>query len=82
MKRTGWYSGNQKPIRLGVYERYYQFGARGEIYFCYFDGFVWLVGAKLAMDAMNAAMNSYPHDECAMQILPWRGLRKDFKFAY
>ena len=35
MKRTEWYSGDQKPVRKGVYERDYR---TRNTFYCYWDG--------------------------------------------
>ena len=66
MKRTGWYNGFQKPVRVGYYERDYwlNFGEEKAMQ-SYWDGTAWgLEGTDLV----------YTH-----QHLPWRGLIKEVK---
>jgi hypothetical protein len=63
MKRTKWYGGYQKPVRVGEYERDYWLS--GDILKDWWDGTLWgLEGTDLA----------YEH-----QHLPWRGLTKEAK---
>ena len=40
MKLTGWYSGRQRPARMGMYERSYF----EEVYYCHWNGKRWGIG--------------------------------------
>jgi hypothetical protein len=67
MKRTKWYNGYQKPVRVGYYERDYwlNLGEELTVTQCYWNGTTWgLEGTDLV----------YTH-----QHLPWRGLTKEAK---
>jgi hypothetical protein len=68
MKLTGWYRGNQKPVRVGVYERDY--GSVVSSY-CFWDGRKFSMGfytLKKAEDFCGWESNE--------QNLPWRGVAK------
>ena len=60
MKLTGWYQGDQKPVRVGYYERQY-FG--GATKFDYWAGKIWISYP----DSMF---------EIYSQKLKWRGVAK------
>lgn len=63
MVRTGWYKGDQTPIRVGPYERQYPAPAGSDfIYLSYWDGKCWN-GSRYR--------ESVPSH---FQELPWRGL--------
>lgn len=66
MKKTPWFDGSVKPVRVGVYER--TFGS-GETHFSKWDGKRWNQFGNLlyASRQMNAS---------GWQNLPWRGLTK------
>jgi len=64
MKRTGWYNGDQKPVRVGEYERS-DYTLYGFIDRDWWDGELWLL-----------AEDGYAIPE---QHLPWRGLTKELK---
>lgn len=67
MKRTQWYGGFQRPVRVGYYERDYwlNFGEESTVLQDYWNGSLWgLEGTDLV----------YTH-----QHLPWRGLTKEAK---
>jgi hypothetical protein len=73
MKRTRWYSGDQKPAYVGVYER--KFGKASGYYpnttfFTRWDGKDWR-GNAVTVDGADAQTRVafLPH-------LPWRGLVK------
>ena len=63
MKRTKWYNGYQKPVRVGYYERDYW--VAGEVHQDFWDGYMWILeGTNLV---------------CKYQFLSWRGLTKEAK---
>lgn len=68
MKLTGWYSGNQKPVRKGVYERYYKF-IKHRVY-CKWNGEFWFSPSYSANEAILSKFESVYQD------LPWQGLAK------
>lgn len=65
---TGWISGDQKPVRDGVYLRKYPKYQR----LCFFRGGVWKVGDK----AFTGTADDYWWTS-DLQNLPWRGLNFD-----
>lgn len=67
MKLTPWFSGDQKPVRVGVYLRDYGDG----VFWCYWNGIDWCVGSIFADKAMFCT-------DCItlFQNLPWRGVMK------
>lgn len=69
MKLTGWYSGEQKPARVGVYQRKGQYS----IMYCYWNGRNWRVGFPNKKDAFFWA-----DSPCVSmhEDLPWRGVAK------
>lgn len=68
MKTTDWYRGDQKPARVGVYQRADDYG----IVYCYWDT-IWFVGfehekyAHFWADSASVSMR---------QDWPWRGVAK------
>jgi hypothetical protein len=72
MKLTDWYSGDQKPVYVGVYQREYEDGETVERY-CYWDG-------KLFSAAFLTMGQAYEFAGCTSislaQDLPWRGVCK------
>jgi hypothetical protein len=67
MKLTGWYRGDQKPVRVGVYKRRCKGGR-----FSLWDGRTWSLGFYDA--GLCAAFGCIvPASE---QALPWRGVAK------
>lgn len=71
MKRTGWYRGDQKPVRVGPYERAY--GDDIHVY-CFYDGEAFSVAGESPEEAED-----YRFTVSAHQNLPWRGLAKEPK---
>lgn len=71
MKVTDWYTGDQKPVRVGVYERAYSY--KLYILYCYWNGKLFscayrdLELAKSMSDYFRSSLN---------QNLPWRGIAK------
>ena len=63
MKRTGWYGGYQKPVRVGEYERDYWLS--GDVLKDIWDGRVWV-------EPVTGFVRRQQH-------LPWRGLTKEAK---
>ena len=64
--RTDWFPGNVKPVRVGVYQRQYDW----LLAFSYWDGKHW--GWTEPGTAKQAAEYRYPQSR--EQELPWRGL--------
>lgn len=77
MKLTEWYNGDQKPVRVGVYERSYDlypsFITRSYSYFCWWDGRGFGMGQNSAKLCDNLKMSE---GASVMQDLPWRGVQK------
>ena len=75
MKRTGWYNGTQKPVRVGVYERDYGTLLLTFNYFAYWDGKRWYCSMYSARGAYEARTLQFdwPSEH---QKLPWRGVVK------
>jgi hypothetical protein len=70
MKLTDWYSGNQKPVRVGVYER--EYGTKDRFY-CYWNGYVFGCADE---SPCNAWVKHFVAGDSLMQYLPWRGVAK------
>jgi len=70
MKRTGWYRGDQKPVRVGVYERKYSVG----VGYCFYCRGLFSMSATTPQKAYT--LRVVPS---AVQDLPWRGLAKEPK---
>ncbi len=73
MKLTPWFTGDQKPVRVGVYQRK---NSRHEQYvtathYSYWDGAEWCASAH---DTLLA--KSYCAYASLSQNLPWRGVMK------
>ena len=75
MKRTKWYDGEQKPVRVGVYERDYSTLLLSFNYYAYWDGKRWYSATSTARgaEAMRLLLCDWPSDH---QKLPWRGVVK------
>ena len=72
MKLTGWYSGNQKPARVGVYQ---QFGVdRKTVGYQYWNGNLWFSWCYTP-DAAYRARKGCPVAFC-YQDDKWRGVDK------
>ncbi len=71
MKLTPWFSGDQKPVRVGVYQRDI-FGKGIEVY-SYWNGNYWCFYSS---SVSGAVMKDGLHLESAEQNLPWRGVMK------
>lgn len=69
MKLTDWYDGSQKPARVGVYERTYDYGI--EFRYCYWDGIYWSCGCDVQENAVL-----FRDRRSIEQSLPWRGIAK------
>lgn len=74
MNRTGWYSGDQKPARPGVYEREYT-GNKAVLY-CYWSGTDWCLCSYFSSSAF---VYGRQRSVSTNQSLPWRGLTKESK---
>ncbi|WP_395005814.1 hypothetical protein [Undibacterium sp.] len=69
MKLTGWYRGEQKPVRVGFYQREDHYG----IIYAYWNGRHWRVGFPIYENAFFWA--DLPCGSM-YQDLPWRGVAK------
>jgi hypothetical protein len=69
MKLTQWFSGDVKPVHIGVYERRLKFTT--DVYYSLWDGENWQWLYWTVKDA--AASAGAPS---AFQNLPWRGVLK------
>ena len=65
MKTTPWYPGTVKPVRVGVYERWYPLS--NEAFFSFWTGKFWRAGTK----NINA---TFYERESDFQNFKWRGL--------
>lgn len=65
MKKTGWFSGDQKPVRRGVYQRKH---LNGEVYYSLWDGMFWRLPNPDIVAAGGSKIVS------CFQAFPWRGL--------
>jgi hypothetical protein len=65
MKRTKWYNGFQKPVRIGEYERDYWLSEDVLLVKDIWDGYGWV-------EPVTGFV-------CRQQHLPWRGLTKEAK---
>ena len=70
MKITEWYSGNQKPVRIGIYERDYPDAG---VYYSWWNGLVFGFGAK---GKKEAKFEFDRHEASPVQHIPWRGVAK------
>lgn len=72
IKETGWYTGDQKPTRVGAYKMHSVIGD-GYIY-SWWNGIRWSCGA---LTLSGAYKNRNHISSC--QSLPWCGLTKENK---
>jgi hypothetical protein len=72
---TSWYSGTQKPARIGVYERLVD--ERGYVQYNYWTGLRWAIGGHSPDDAMK-----YSRIASNYQNVAWRGLTPPGLIAY
>lgn len=68
--KTDWYPGAVKPVRRGLYERWFT-GDSYRVRFSYWNGRFWGGWALVAESAMRNRKG-----ESAKQEIPWRGLAK------
>jgi hypothetical protein len=73
MKETGWYSGDQKPVRVGAYQRKYFAKGGWFSWFSWWDGKRFSHSMILLSDCQNNGMKYGYSDR---QDLPWRGVTK------
>ena len=66
-KTTGWYRGDQKPVRVGVYQR--EYAPADPLWYCYWDGWMWGVGWGTVEKAIR-----YQCHKSDVQGKPWRGV--------
>jgi hypothetical protein len=64
---TGWVSGNQLPVQIGVYRR---LSLGGTTRYSFFDGAMWLWNCASISQAVQASSNN----PSLVQTLPWCGL--------
>ena len=70
--KTDWYRGDQKPVRVGVYERQYRPDTDDGL-FCWFDGKFWHGG----FFTIEECLACVPSKLISLsQSLPWRGIKK------
>ncbi len=68
-KLTPWFSGDQKPVRKGVYQRV----AGSDVHiFNYFNGSKWCVGHSRSIEGAHKNRK----DVSGIQDIPWRGVMK------
>lgn len=67
MKLTPWFSGDQKPVRKGVYQRVF----KNKKHYSFFNGMRWFVGSGSPSTA-----RTYEGWDTSFQNLPWRGVMK------
>jgi hypothetical protein len=67
MKLTPWFSGKQKPVRVGLYQR----DIRGIVVYAWWNGHVWSLGDKSKRRVLSFKRHSSYH-----QDLDWRGVMK------
>jgi hypothetical protein len=73
MTETGWYSGDQKPVRVGEYERKYYCSLSGHKYLrCWWDGRAFYQGVAIGVDSSAKVI----YGKSISQNLPWRGVTK------
>jgi hypothetical protein len=70
---TGWYRGDQKPVRVGAYQRKYFSGGGWFFWFSWWDGKRFSTSRILLSDCQNDEMKYGYSDR---QNLPWRGVTK------
>lgn len=66
MKLTGWYSADQKPVRIGWYQRWFTDG----LYYHYWDGEFWRANVSAGPHWRQLNDTPYP---------VWRGLAEPLK---
>ena len=71
-KKTPWFDGSVKPVRVGVYQRRY---SNGLILYSLWDGARWMLNAETANEA--AGTGARWKDASPHQFIPWRGLASD-----
>ena len=73
MKKTAWFPGDVKPVRVGVYQQKDWTGRRiGYQRWDGFDWFAWYTDADRAILSLTKTDAGYQND-------PWRGLASDPK---
>ena len=68
MKETPWFTGDQKPARVGSYERQYKSGI---VFYSWWDGMRF--GLGMSSPAQSFGGSVMPSTD---QNLPWRGIFK------
>ena len=68
MKLTGWYQGDQKPERKGIYERNYESESK---WYCYWTGEAFCIP-----DTTPKGADIYAYCLSDYQNLPWCGVAK------
>ena len=66
-KTTGWYSGDQKPVRVGVYQR--EYAPADPLWYCWWNGQAWGMGCPTPEQAEQCK-----HHISLAQSKPWRGV--------
>lgn len=73
MKLTPWFSGDQKPVRVGVYQRHY-INHKGyiELRYCWWNGY----GFCTSWKSPDSAERNKDMGLSLEQQMPWRGVMK------
>ncbi len=69
MKLTPWFDGDQKPVRVGTYQRNFC----SAILWSYWDGKYWSIASRYMKTTEAYSQNKYYSEA---QDLPWRGVMK------
>lgn len=73
MKKTDWYPGHVKPVRVGVYECEWSFHGVKSYYYNCWDGINWCYGYESYKHFM--ILDSKPIDSEHI-LVSWRGVKK------
>lgn len=69
MKLTPWFTGDQKPVRVGTYQRDFS----PAVFWCYWNGEKWSIASNCIETPEFYSQNKYYSEA---QNLPWRGVMK------
>jgi hypothetical protein len=73
MKKTEWYNGDKKPVRVGAYQRKYFIDGSFFFWFSWWDGQGFSPSRFLLSNCQNDKMKYGYSDQ---QNIPWRGVAK------
>ena len=74
MKRTQWYLGTIKPVRVGVYECEWEYLGTISYFFNFWDSEGWRFGYPL-LDQRRVFVKASPIDD-EHTLIKWRGVKK------